>query len=223
MVALGGIAVSFGRGVWLAMVGGFLVATFLNRGLRGMLISAVVGSVALAVVLMSLAVVNPRMADAVIDRAAGTRAELQSGGSFRWRIIEVQEAMKAIARSPFTGVGIGGDYKRHASTTGTFQTETRYIHNAYVGYMVKMGVHAVLFQIAFVSIFAGVAWRLRRRIGAADRPTYAATVGAFLVPVITSFTQPEWFNSAGVAVFCLLAALLLKYREEAALDAARPA
>ena len=60
LVALGGIAVSFGRGVWIAMAAGFLVATFVNRGLRGMLVSALLGALAVALVLMSLAVVQPR-------------------------------------------------------------------------------------------------------------------------------------------------------------------
>lgn len=219
LVALGGIAVSFGRGVWIAMAAGFLVATFVNRGLRGMLVSALLGALAVALVLMSLAVVQPRFADAVIERASGTRAELQSGGSFHWRISEINDAMKAIAERPFTGVGIGGDYKQHVSAAGGFKNETRYIHNAYVGYMVKMGVHAVGFQVLFVGVFALVAWRIRRRVPEAERPTFAALVGAFLVPVITSFTQPEWFTNAGVAVFCAFAVLLLKFRESATASA----
>lgn len=214
LVAGGGIAVSFGRGVWLAMAAGFLVATFLNRGLRGMLVSALVGALAVLLVLLTLSVAQPRLAEAVVERATGTGLELRSGGSFRWRLTEIHEAMKAIAERPFTGVGIGGDYKQHVSAIGGFRNETRYIHNAYVGYMVKMGVHALLFQIAFVALFAGLAWRLRREVAEADRPAYAALVGAFCVPVITSFTQPEWFTNPGVAAFCAFAALLLKYRPQ---------
>jgi hypothetical protein len=210
LVAGAGLAVSFGRGVWVASICGFLLAALINRGVRGMIVSAVLGAVSVAAVLSVLGLVQPRMTDAVIDRAMSTSTEFSSGGSFGWRITEMALAFEEIEERPLTGVGIGGDYKKRGSEIGGFDDETRYIHNAYVGYMVKMGVHAVLFQVAFVTMFFVIAWRKRRLVSRADMPLYSAVVGAFSVPVITSFTQPEWFTGAGISTFCLFAALMMK-------------
>ena len=205
LILLAGLAVQFGRGVWVATLVGLSVSALLHRGMYG-LIRTVISAVFIGGLLLSVASVwQPRLAEAVIDRAAGTFTEVESGGSFGWRRLENREALNQIERRPLTGVGIGGDYKNTVSTRGTFAIETTYIHNAYLYYPLKMGVHATLVPFAFMLGFALVCLQFVKRWGwGADRGLLAAVVGGFAVPVITSWTQPEWAAPQGIAALCLL-------------------
>jgi O-antigen ligase len=204
LICAGGLAVSFGRGVWIATAFGFVVATWLNRGLWGMVVSVLLAALMLTILLLGIASVKPRVVEAMVDRALGVSDELRSGGSFYWRHLENGYALAAIDKRPLTGVGLGGQYKNSVSAEGSFENETQYIHNAYVGLMVKMGVQAILVPILMIAIFVAVAYRMRRAISAEDRPLFAAVVAAFFIPVITSYTQPEWIERSGVGAICLL-------------------
>lgn len=211
VVVAGGIAVGFGRGVWIATAIGFFVSTWIHKGVRGMLLSVLLAAIALSALMVTFWAVKPRVAEAVLDRALGVSQELKSGGSFRWRQIENGHALAALEKRPFTGVGIGGQYKNRVSAVGTFATETQYIHNAYIGLMVKMGYHAILFPVWMVIAFVLCARRLNKtqgKGGAMDRALFGATVASFFVPVITSITQPEWINAAGVAAICVIVSML---------------
>lgn len=211
VIVAGGIAVGFGRGVWVATAIGFFISTWLHKGVRGMVLSALLAAMALSVLMVTFWAVKPRMVDAMLDRALGVSQELKSGGSFRWRRIENDHALAALEKRPFTGVGIGGQYKNRVSAIATFATETQYIHNAYIGLMVKMGYHAILFPIWMVLAFALCAKRLNKaRDGGkgVDRGLFGATVASFFVPVITGVTQPEWINASGVAAICVMVAML---------------
>ncbi|GAB2886775.1 hypothetical protein GCM10027046_13860 [Uliginosibacterium flavum] len=213
-IAAAGIAVSFGRGVWLAAVVGLLFASWLNRGARGFFSAIFAGSLIVVVALAGLSVVKPRTALAIVDRALGVKTEIEQGGSYGWRALENRQAFAVLARKPLTGVGLGGHYKDRGTLAGGFENETRYIHNAYVGYMVKMGVHAVLFQVLMVFVFGAMLVRLRKRIKSADRPVFCAAAGTFVVPAITSYTQPEWITAQGIVVFCTMSVLVLFYLRE---------
>lgn len=220
-LALLGLAVQFGRGVWVATVAGLLVSAFMHRGWVGAGRVLLIGGLALAALVSGLSLVRPRMVDALEDRALGIVPELRAGGSFHWRVVENDEALRRIAERPLTGVGIGGDYKRTISSSGSFAVETRYIHNAYLYFPLKMGVLASLIPLAFVLAFVLTVRRIRRQRPAVDRGLLAAVCGAFLVPVLTSGTQPEWVSPRGIAAMALFMALALMLLREP--QAAAPA
>ena len=210
LILFAGLAVQFGRGVWVAALIGLAVSSLVHRGIYG-LMRALVATLLIGGLLLSAASVwQPRMAEAVIDRAQGTLAEVRSGGSFNWRKVENQAALDQIERRPLTGVGIGGEYKDIVSSRGSFAIETTYIHNAYLYYPLKMGIHAALIPFAFILAFGLVSWRVAKRWGTrGDRGLLAAVVGGFTVPAITSWTQPEWASPQGIAALCLFMGIAL--------------
>lgn len=209
LILVSGLAVSFGRGVWMATALCLLIATFVWHGLRGVVTTALVGSIAVVVVLSAAALFNPRLTEAIIDRATGIGDEVESGGSFGWRRLENQAASIVISQRPWTGVGLGGEYKKTISSEGHFAIETFYIHNAYIGYAVKMGIQAAAFPPLMILCFLIAARRIYRNSDSDTRCIVAALIGAFLVPVVTSYTQPEWLTDQGIAAFCIFIALLL--------------
>ena len=209
LLLVGGLAVTFGRGVWIATSAGLLLATFINQGVRGVVITGFTGALFVAGMLGLGSVVKPRLVDALIDRATGVGEELERGGSFAWRGLENRAALAVLEARPLTGVGLGGEYKKTISTRGSFKNETWYIHNAYMAYAVKMGVHAALFPFWMMLAFAATAAEALRRASSDSRLLQAALIGAFIVPVITSYTQPEWIGGSGAIAFSLLIAGLL--------------
>jgi hypothetical protein len=221
-----GLAVQFGRGVWVATAAGLLLSAFMHRGWVGAGRVLLIGGLALAALVAGLSVVRPRMVDALEERAMGIVPELRAGGSFHWRVVENNEALQRIAEKPLTGVGIGGDYKRTISSSGSFAVETRYIHNAYLYFPLKMGVLASLIPLAFIIAFGLTVRRILHQRPDVDRGLLAALCGAFLVPVLTSGTQPEWVSPRGIAalaLFMAMALMLLRSPQGPARPAAGPA
>jgi len=207
-----GVAVQFGRGIWVAGALGLVMSTYLHRGFGGLLRVVILGVVGLTLLLGALSIVKPRMVEALLDRATGISREIQSGGSFDWRKRENSAAFTAIERHPFLGVGIGGDYKQTISSKGSFGIETRYIHNGYLYFPLKMGLYAAFIPLVFILCFVRVfRLGLRRHGREGDMGLRAALAGGFFVPVITSFTQPEWVAPRGVAAFCVFMAIALLY------------
>ncbi len=214
LLLVAGIGVQFGRGVWMASVLGLLVCALRFRGVAGMFKVLLLGAVAVGLVLSTVAVFKPRVAQAIVDRATGIGEELQSGGSFGWRLSENAYALDKIEEHPIMGVGIGGQYKQTASAVGHFGNETTYIHNAYLYYPLKMGLWASFIPLAFIIAFwvtlkQGAARHPPQR---ADHGLSAALLGGFAVPVVTSFTQPEWVDPRGIAAFATFMGLALLYR-----------
>lgn len=209
-----GIAVQFGRGVWMATAAGLMVSTYLHRGLGGLLRVMVLGVVGLVLFLAALSLVKPRMTEALVDRATGISREIHSGGSFAWRKRENSAAFAAIEQHPLLGVGIGGEYKQTISVGG-FQGETRYIHNGYLYFPLKMGLYAAFIPLVFIlSFYRTLRMGLRNHDRQGDRGLVAALAGGFLAPVLTSFTQPEWVDPRSVAAFCVFMAIALLYLRE---------
>lgn len=210
------IAVQFGRGIWVAAAVGLMLSAFLHRGWLGLIKTLVIGGVVLAMMLTALYAVRPATTRSLIQRATGIGEEVERGGSFAWRKQENRYAMMAIKKHPWTGVGLGGEYKQTISTAGHFDLETIYIHNGYLRFPLKMGVFASLVPFAFIAAFIALtrqaAVRDRALSGSYDRSFIAALSGAFFVPVITSYTQGEWENPGGIAAFCVFYGLALLYQ-----------
>jgi len=216
-----GIAVQFGRGVWLSTAAGLLVSAALFRGFSGVVRVLLAGAVAVALMLSTAAVFKPRLAEAVVDRATGIRSEIETGGSFNWRRMENQAALDRIERNPVFGVGLGGQYKQTASSEGHFGIEGTYIHNGYLFFPLKMGVVAAFIPFAFMLAFALVLRQgVQRHRGDPDNGLMAALAGAFAVPCIASYTQPEWADPRGIAAFAIFTGVALLFRR---FGSARPA
>lgn len=211
MVLLGGLLVTFGRGVWFGGVVGLVVATYLYRGAAAAVLVPLAAALLTGAAIGIMSMSNERIGVAIVDRALGISREFESGNSYYYRRTEAIEALRSIARKPFMGVGLGGDYKVTVTTNNTFQDEKRYIHNSYLLLPLKMGLHAGLIPVLFIFAAAGL---VRRAISVSSRRfrhIVAAASGAFVVPVITSVTQPEWGTLAGIAAICSLLLVLLLY------------
>lgn len=213
-LVLMGLAVQFGRGVWLASAVGLLVSAFIHRGFVGAGRVVLIGGLLMSMLVAGLSVVRPRAADALADRVLGIGAEIRTGSSFAWRQVENAEAIRAISERPVLGVGQGGEYKRAISSAGSFAIDTWYIHNSYLYFPLKMGIFAALIPFAFIGVFVYLARDImRRRPPIEDKAFLGALFGAFTVPVLTSYTQPEWSAVQGIAAFSMFMAMLILYRQ----------
>jgi len=210
-----GLAVQFGRGLWVAAAGGLLLSAAIHRGWGGVLRIVAVSSVAVGLLLGGMAIVKPRVAQALIERVTGIGEEVESGGSFGFRKMENRYALAAIEKSPIFGVGIGGIYKPTATAAAFgFSNEATYIHNAWLWYPLKFGLWASLIPVVFILCFYREVYKgLRSHHAGQDRGAWfiAAVAGAFLVPVITSYTQPEWSSPQGIAALAILMGCALLY------------
>jgi hypothetical protein len=209
IVLMGGLLVTFGRGVWAGTAIGLVVATYLHRGATAAILIPIAASLIAATAIGVVSLGNPRIGEAIADRALGLSKEFESGNSYLYRKSENTEALRVISNRPLMGVGLGGDYKTVATTNNTFEGETRYIHNAYLLLPLKMGLHASLIPIFFIFATASLARRAIAVSSIDSRHVPTSAIGAFIVPVITSITQPEWGVLPGISAICTLMLVLL--------------
>jgi len=201
------IVFGFGRAIWaaaLAALALLLVGLGPLRGLKLGFVALLGGLLATTILLFA----KPAVLDAVVDRAISLPTEVDRGSSFAWRRLENEYAVKALARSPLLGIGLGGDYKpvlNHALRP----EQTRHLHNGYLYLLLKLGVLAAIVPVWLAlacAVLMRRAWNAAPR--PADRAAAAACFAAFMVPMLTSFTQPEWMTYTGVATLALFAGLL---------------
>jgi O-antigen ligase len=209
LVLVAGLAVTFGRGVWVATACGLLLASVLNRGFIGGIKTSIVGGVILMLFLAGTVVVKPRVAEALVDRVTGLATEFERGASFGDRLTENADAIKAIRNHPLLGVGMGGEY---VVTVRTFDVDGRYIHNSYLFFPLKMGMIAAAVPFTFMLFFIGIYRGWFAKLSVQSRTVPAAIAGAFFVPMVTSVTQPEWAAPQGIAAISLLFMLAWLYR-----------
>lgn len=207
-----GLAVSFGRGVWVATGVGLLVSAFLRGGVKSMIFTGMVTGTMVLLLIGGITLIKPDLAESMLDRAFSIQSEVQSGGSFHWRELENIAALDKIASHPLVGVGIGGEYKQNVISKDSFAIENTYIHNGYLYFPLKMGLLAVFVPLLVVGGFVLTMRDCLRKKEVMDRGFLAATAGAFSVPVITSFTQPEWVVMQSIAAISILISLALLYR-----------
>ena len=74
--------------------------------------------------------------------------------------------------------------------------------SAATAYPLRMGLHAAAVPFLFMLAFALMSYRSLRLAQGRLRAIGAALAGAFLVPCITSYTQPEWMGQ-GLGAFGL--------------------
>lgn len=153
-----GIIGTFTRTLWVSAAAGALLVAFLNGGIKSVVKSSALGVIAVATGLTIAAVVQPKAAEAAINRAIGIGTEFQSGDSYGWRVRENEFAYRAIVDHPLTGVGLGGRYKPIEWSKGAFENADYFIHNAYIGVVLKMGAIGILFLLTIIMLYK-FAWQ----------------------------------------------------------------
>ena len=156
-ILLLGLMGTYTRTFWISTLVCVVLLTLFTAGLRGVLRLAAVIAPATVVVWLAVYAISPRVGEAAFDRAFGITEEIQSGESFGWRGKENAMALEAIARNPLLGIGFNGVYKKSISTRGHFAGEEIYIHNAYLYFVLKMGM---LLGLAVLATFLFLYLRL---------------------------------------------------------------
>jgi O-antigen ligase len=208
-ILLPAIVVSFGRGIWVAALLGTAIVVVLARQWRkgaALLVTAVVLTVGM---LASLSTIAPQVLVAFEERALSIRDEIRGGRSFGWRVDENKDAVDAIAANPILGVGLGGEYRK-TYVAGTFEAQTRYVHNGYLYLIVKVGLVALIpLLVMVICFFRAARVSVSQDRNTADRAVGVAATAGFAVVLILSFTQPELMAHTGVASLALCWGLVL--------------
>lgn len=203
-----GLLVTFGRGVWIATaICILLLAATISRTAFAKLILA--GALGLPLLFGGLLVAKPESGQAILDRFFSVTQEVQTGSSAEWRYLENNYAIEHLKSSPLVGVGIGGfaHPKFHPMMDDDL---LRYVHNGYLYLAVKIGVFGLL--VPLLIIWRVLSWLKENENDAPNvytSYTRKSLIAVFLVPCITSFTQPEWMVYTGVGFLALVLGLIL--------------
>ena len=204
-----GLAVSFTRALWISAFVGGLLAFYLYRGVVATIFATIGVVVAVGGALVVVSAVKPVLAQSVIERAAGIGDEIRTGGSFNWRRLENEAAWKVIEQHPFIGVGLGGEYKKVKTFIGDWQGEYNFIHNGYMFYPLKMGLHAFIIPFIFMALFIAALIRAVATAQSADRIVPAAAAGVFLALSLATYTEPHWVRGEGLVTISAMLALVM--------------
>lgn len=208
IILTAGVLATFGRGVWVASVMSALLLGLLV-GQKGIL-KILFGGIALVLVAaVVLSVSRPQMLSALRDRVLSIDTHVaQKDESLVWRETEREYAYKKILEYPVFGIGLGGEYQPIRNQRMKPE-QTQYIHNSYLYLALKLGLVAIVIPFWVSWLVYANGRRLMQNIKEArHRATVAAVVPAFMLPNITSFTQPEWMDHPGVAFMGIMIGLM---------------
>ncbi|KAK6030303.1 O-antigen polymerase [Ostertagia ostertagi] len=215
LITIGGIVASFNRAIWAGFaVGALLLLIFKPRTRRSAFLPFVVLFTCVCIGVAGLLVAKPRAADALIERVVSIKDEGRRGSSLGFRFDENQQALEALRRSPITGIGMGGEYKRvyrQLSTAGSFDTEIAFIHNGYLSLWLKLGIFGLVFPVfLFAAVFR--AYRSVKLAGSTRAIPLLDACAVMMTTVmvfVSAITSPDWSQSSTVAAFAALLAVLL--------------
>lgn len=209
LIAIGGIVASFNRAIWAGFaVGALLLLIFKPRTRHSAAVPFVVLFTFVCIGVAGLFVAKPRAADALIERVTSIKDEGRRGSSLGFRFDENQQAIEALRRSPVTGVGMGGEYKRvyrQLSTAGSFDTEIAFIHNGYLSLWLKLGAFGLLLPAAILLSGVGLA----RRAVPTQRLTATAGLATLVLLLVSMLTSADLSTSSGTAAVASVLALML--------------
>lgn len=206
-----GQLVTFGRGVWAATFLGALILGFFT-GIKGLTKLLVAGCLLLILVVALLQIFKPAYIDAVYARFTSLDREVQGGESLEWRLSENRFALKKIMAHPISGIGLGGEYQPIRNKLMSPE-QTRMMHNSYLYIILKFGLLGILFPIWLLIAVCYEGNRLLKITTGDNRFIVMAAVCSFFVPVLTSFTQPEWMEHTGVLFFSSICGILLAIKK----------
>ncbi|WP_158288830.1 O-antigen ligase family protein [Rubrivivax albus] len=202
LVLAGGILVGFGRGVWFsALLGVLLLGYFVRTSRYFGVVCFLVISAASGIALLSM--VKPDYVSAAYDRVFSVGNELDYGKSFDRRRAENIAAVNAILDSPLLGVGLGKDYMPINSETTSWESGTRYIHNTYIGTLLKLGPFGLIALLWLVAVTITRLWSVTRRCSSALPIHFSALWAALAMMIFTAITQPNLLATPGVLTVCL--------------------
>jgi O-antigen ligase len=202
--------VNFGRALWMVAAIGTAVAGLL-MGPRVAVRLLLVGAICSLLLTFSLEVIKPEILSAAIDRLVSVEREGGMHTSFGWRLTENQYAWAKIEANPIAGIGLGGEYKPTLVPMSTFSEQTRYVHNAYLYILLKMGAIGLLLVLLNHFLLFRSAARFQALQARGSAPRVAISALLIAVPLL-SFTQPELFSASTVAALAVLTPIALRVR-----------
>lgn len=203
------IYVNFGRALWAWTAFSLILSNFLlgrDQALRLTYLMIIGGGIGLAAIYAT----KPVVLENIVDRITSVQREGGNRTSYGWRKWENEDAIARISTSPLVGVAIGGEYRPWVAELRLFEDHTRYVHNTYLFYALKLGVPGML---ALLWLIFRVWWRAQsqRREQEEDVTDHFGTaVAAFLPAMIgLSLTQPDLAGPFGALFVSFLAAGLV--------------
>jgi len=199
-----GLIVNFGRALWgVTFVIVFIASvwlgwrSFVKIWVALLFISSVIASTSF--------LIAPQLFNAILSRATSVSEEVQQGGSWGWRVIEMENAIKTIKKHPISGIGLGGMYIAPQDLDkGKIDESAATSHNSYLYIALKFGLLGLLFPL-----WLSVALLLKtKQIG----DTLSIAIGsAFMSPVLLGYTQMEWAHMFGVLFMATMVGLLVTH------------
>ncbi|MGB4064290.1 MAG: O-antigen ligase family protein [Azonexus sp.] len=220
-VLAAGVVVSFGRAIWITAAIGSLGLAFLLKGSKGLAQISVILVIGVGAALVGLSIAKPQVIEAAYERVVSTAGEGAKNSSLGWRFEEANFAINKILSSPIAGIGFGTAYKPRLDPMADW-SQVRYIHNSYLGLWMKLGILGLFSAILAIYIVVTKAYCLYKSTNEPEYRSLAATLLiAFIVPVLTSFTQPEWLVSTGISFFAIVIGLLVSVDKHISMKAVR--
>lgn len=207
------IYVNLGRALWFWTAVALVLSVGAAGWRRGWAIAAVMIT-ALVFGGTALVFLKPKVVDSIAERVESVRGEGGPRTSYGWRRLENEDALPHILRRPFTGMGLGAEYRRWMHEVARFEEHTRYVHNSYVFILLKSGVFALAGLLALLARALWRGWKTTRAPGLVARPLRVAGVAMVLPMLGISVTQPELVTPMSVLLFSMVV-ILLGYRSAA--------
>ena len=202
-----GIFLSYGRTTFAVVaICVVTVVAWLDFRKLSQLVAWFVLAVAIGATLMAF--FKPDSFAAVYYRMTSINTEIESGYSAQWRFWEAELMLPQIQKYPFTGVGLGADYKG-SSGSSTNPDLNRYVHNGYLYMAGKMGLPALaFFLLAMLAIFA-----MGRRAAKSDASRSVRIVGAACAAMMINFllasiTEPHFMEDYSLVLIAISGALV---------------
>jgi hypothetical protein len=202
-----GIFLSFGRTTFaVVLVCALMVVAWLNIRKIPQLVGLLVLLVALASVFTSIW--KPDYFAAVYYRMASINTEVTSGDSAQWRYWEAEEIIPHIMKYPFSGLGLGADYKKSNRSTADSDLN-RYVHSAYLYMAGKMGLPALMaFLAAMLTVLAIGRRSAKPDLARWNRIVGAASAGMMISFFLASVTEPHFMMDYSLVLIAMAAALV---------------
>ncbi|WP_295750795.1 O-antigen ligase [Undibacterium sp.] len=218
ILVLGALVASFSRGVWASALLGALVFLLISpKFKRSKSLYTLIALVSATVFGLGLSVAVPRVGEAMVDRVLSIAQEGKKGSSVGFRLYENQQAWKSIQESPILGKGVGAEYKavfRQVELGGGFDTEKSYVHNAYLGIWLKLGIFGFIFPffltfLLFRSVFSRrkTDHQLELQLRTA-RLSSCAAFSSLIGVAVYGLTSPVWSTFSAIAVSSCLIVLI---------------